>query len=197
MGKGIETLEGQEFAVKVMKHLQSLLVEFQKETGQLFNLEATPGEGASYRLARLDKELYPQIITAGQNEPYYTNSTQLPVYLTDDLFEALDLQDELQTLYTGGTVFHAFLGEQVQDTQALKVLLKRIFSNYKLPYFSFTPTFSVCPDHGYLPGEQFTCPHCGKEAEVWSRIVGYYRPVQNWNRGKREEFKERKSFVIG
>lgn len=197
MGKGIETPEGQEFAVKVMKHLQSLLVEFQKETGQLFNLEATPGEGASYRLARLDKELYPQIITAGQNEPYYTNSTQLPVYLTDDLFEALDLQDELQTLYTGGTVFHAFLGEQVQDTQALKVLLKRIFSNYKLPYFSFTPTFSVCPDHGYLPGEQFTCPHCGKEAEVWSRIVGYYRPVQNWNRGKREEFKERKTFVIG
>ena len=148
MGKGIETLEGQEFAVKVMKHLQSLLVEFQKETGQLFNLEATPGEGASYRLARLDKELYPQIITAGQNEPYYTNSTQLPVYLTDDLFEALDLQDELQTLYTGGTVFHAFLGEQVQDTQALKVLLKRIFSNYKLPYFHLPQRFRYAQTMG-------------------------------------------------
>jgi ribonucleoside-triphosphate reductase len=196
MGKDIGTPEGQEFALKVLDHLRSLLIRFQEETGQMFNLEATPAEGTSYRLAKIDKELYPEIITAGKDTPYYTNSTQLPVNYTDDIFEALDLQDELQTKYTGGTVLHMFTGEKIEDTNALKKLLQRIFTQYKLPYLSFTPTFSICPDHGYIPGEHFTCPHCGKESEVWSRVVGYYRPMQNWNKGKQEEYKERVTYNI-
>lgn len=191
MGKDIGSPEGQAMALKVMDHLRSLLVKYQEETGLLFNLEATPGEGTSYRLAKIDKELYPNIITAGKDVPYYTNSTQLPVNYTADIFEALDLQDQLQTKYTGGTVLHAFLGERIENTAALKKLVERIFTQYRLPYLSITPTFSVCPDHGYIAGEHFTCPYCDKATEVWSRVVGYYRPVQNWNKGKQEEFKER------
>jgi ribonucleoside-triphosphate reductase len=196
MGKNIGTPEGKAFALKVMDHLRLLLVKFQEETGQMFNLEATPAEGTSYRLAKIDKELYPDIITAGKDTPYYTNSTQLPVNYTDDIFEALELQDELQTKYTGGTVLHMFAGERIEDTAALKKLLKRIFTQYRLPYLSFTPTFSVCPDHGYIAGEYFKCPYCGKDSEVWSRIVGYYRPVQNWNKGKQEEYYERITYSL-
>jgi len=196
MGKDIGTPEGRKFALKVLDYLRNLLVKFQEETGQMFNLEATPAEGTSYRLAMIDKELYPSIITAGEDVPYYTNSTQLPVNYTDDIFEALDLQDELQSRYTGGTVFHVFLGEKVDDIRTLKALLRKICHNYKLPYISITPTFSVCKDHGYISGEHFNCPHCEKPTEVWSRIVGYYRPVQNWNRGKQEEYRQRKTYRI-
>lgn len=196
MGKDIGTPEGRKFALKVLDYLRNLLVKFQEETGQMFNLEATPAEGTSYRLAMIDKELYPSIVTAGEDVPYYTNSTQLPVNYTDDIFEALDLQDELQSRYTGGTVFHVFLGEKVDDIRTLKALLRKICHNYKLPYISITPTFSVCKDHGYISGEHFNCPHCEKPTEVWSRIVGYYRPVQNWNRGKQEEYRQRKTYRI-
>ncbi|NLG85661.1 MAG: ribonucleoside triphosphate reductase, partial [Firmicutes bacterium] len=153
-------------------------------------------EGTSYRLAKLDKELYPNIITSGEKEPYYTNSTQLPVNHGWDLFTALQHQDDLQTRYTGGTVFHAFLGEKVTDLTTCEQVIRTVFSHFHLPYFSFTPTFSVCPEHGYLSGEQPQCPHCGADTEVWSRVVGYYRPVKNWNRGKQEEFKERSTFVV-
>ena len=192
----ITTPLGQEMAKAIIDHLRKVLVRFQKETGQMFNLEATPAESTAYRLALLDKELYPDIITAGEKEPYYTNSTQLPVDAPLDLFEALGLQDELQTKYTGGTVFHAYLGERLDDLATCKKIIKRILSNYHLPYVSLTPTFSICEDHGYLNGEQFTCPYCQKETEVWSRVVGFYRPVQNWNKGKEEEYKERKVWSI-
>jgi anaerobic ribonucleoside-triphosphate reductase len=195
-GKNIATPEGREMALQTLDHLRSLLIRFQEETGQMFNLEATPAEGTSYRLALLDKELYPDIITAGKSEPYYTNSTQLPVECTDDVFEALTLQDELQTKYTGGTVFHIYLGEKVENIEALKKLIYRTFSNFRLPYISITPTFSICYTHKYLPGEQPICPYCGAETEIWSRVVGYYRPVQNWNRGKKEEFAQRKVFSV-
>ncbi len=196
-GCDITTGEGQEAANIAIDHLRSLLIRFQEETGQMFNLEATPGEGTSYRLALLDRELYPGIAVSGSVEaPFYTNSTQLPVGHTDDIFEALDLQDDLQCKYTGGTVFHAFLGERIEDVEAAKKLLQRVCERYSLPYVSLTPTFSVCRGHGYLPGEQFLCPYCGQEAEVWSRVVGYYRPVQNWNLGKVQEFNERKMFSL-
>lgn len=194
MGEDIATPQGQVTANVILNHLRKILINFQEETGQMFNLEATPGEGTSYRLALLDKELYPGIITSGEAEPYYTNSTQLPVNYTDDVFEALELQDELQTKYTGGTVFHMFLGEKVENTNACKKLIGNVFHNFKLPYLSITPTFSVCNTHKYLSGEQPLCPHCGEETEIWSRVVGYYRPVQNWNKGKKEEFRERKAF---
>lgn len=196
MGKGIDTPEGQAFAKQVLDYMRSVLIEYQEETDQLFNLEATPAEGTAYRLARLDKEKYPDIITSGENEPYYTNSTQLPVNYTDDLFTALDLQEELQTKYTGGTVFHAFLGERIDDAQTAAKLLRRVMENYRIPYFTLTPTFSVCPDHGYITGEQPTCPQCGQGTEIWSRVVGFYRPVQNWNNGKKEEFKDRLEYVV-
>jgi ribonucleoside-triphosphate reductase len=196
MGKDITTPEGQEMAVKIMDHLRSILVRFQEETDQMFNLEATPAESTTYRLALLDKELYPDIITAGEEEPYYTNSTQLPVGYTDDIVAAIYLQESLQTKYTGGTVFHAFLGERIEDIEVCKKLIKRIFTYFRLPYFSLTPSFSICPNHGYLSGEQFKCPHCGEQTEVWSRIVGYYRPTQNWNKGKQEEFKERVNYSV-
>lgn len=196
MGKGIDTQEGQAFAKQVLDYMRSVLIEYQEETDQLFNLEATPAEGTAYRLARLDKEKYPDIITSGENEPYYTNSTQLPVNYTDDLFTALDLQEELQTKYTGGTVFHAFLGERIDDAQTAAKLLRRVMENYRIPYFTLTPTFSVCPDHGYITGEQPTCPQCGQGTEIWSRVVGFYRPVQNWNNGKKEEFKDRLEYVV-
>ncbi len=196
MGKGIETPEGNAFAIRVMEFLRALMQDFQTETGHSYNLEATPAEGTSYRLAKLDKERYLDIITSGKDVPYYTNSTQLPVGYTDDIIEMVDLQDELQSLYTGGTVQHLYLGERIEDLQTAKLLIQRIFSTYKMPYISLTPTFSVCDEHGYLPGEQFACPHCGAQTEVWSRVVGYLRPVQNFNVGKKEEFKERVKFVV-
>ena len=148
------------------------------------------------RLAQLDKKKYPDIITAGEDAPYYTNSTQLPVGYTDDIFETLDLQDELQCKYTGGTVLHLYLGEQIKDVEIAKQLIRKAFTNYKLPYLSLTPTFSVCPEHGYITGEVFTCPECGKETEVWSRVVGYLRPVQNYHKGKREEYRQRVKYKI-
>ena len=196
MGCDLVSMEGQAFSMEVLEFMRERLVDFQTETGQLFNLEATPAEGTSYRLAKLDKAVYPNIIAAGQgNAPYYTNSTQLPVGCTDDLFAALDIQDDLQVLYTGGTVFHAFLGEQVDDLVALRSLLQTIFNNYHIPYFTVTPTFSVCSAHGYLRGEQAVCPKCGEATEVWSRVVGFYRPVKNWNPGKKSEFEERRTFT--
>jgi ribonucleoside-triphosphate reductase len=198
MGVTIAEKKGIKFALEVLDFMRERLVKYQQETGNLYNLEATPAEGTSYRLALKDKNKYPDIITAGEKEPYYTNSTQLPVNYTDDLFEALKLQDELQTKYTGGTVFHAFLGESISDYRIVKNLIKTIFENFRLPYFTFTPTFSVCPVHGYLEGEHFTCPKCTIEqsCEVYSRIVGYLRPVQQWHKGKQEEFRLRKTFKV-
>jgi len=194
--------QGQKFAVEIMDHLRTLLVETQKETGDIFNLEATPGEGISYSLPLKDKKQHPDIICANESdykngaEPFYSNSTQLPVNYTDDVFEMLSLQDELQTKYTGGTVVHLFLGEQITDTTTVKNLIQTVATNYKLPYFSLTPTFSVCQSHGYIPGEKASCPKCGAETEVYSRVVGYIRPVKNFNKGKLEEFKNRKLYKI-
>lgn len=192
----LTTKEGQKFAIETLNYMRDLIKEIQEETGHYYNLEATPAEGTSYRLAKLDAEKYPDIITSGKNAPYYTNSTQLPVAYTDDIFETLDLQDELQSLYTGGTVLHLYLGEEVKDVEAAKRLIRKVFMKYKLPYISLTPTFSVCNDHGYISGEHYSCPECGADAEVWSRVVGYLRPVQNYNKGKREEYDERKKYVI-
>jgi ribonucleoside-triphosphate reductase len=196
ISEDLTTTNGQDFAMRTLSYMRELLTDIQEETGHFYNLEATPAEGTSYRLAKLDKERYPDIITAGVDTPYYTNSSQLPVGFTDDIFETLDLQDELQSLYTGGTVLHLYLGESIKDIAVAKSLLQKAFTNYKLPYLSLTPTFSVCPEHGYISGEHFKCPSCGKEAEVWSRVVGYLRPVQNYHRGKKEEYKERKKYVI-
>ncbi len=196
MGKDITTQEGQAFAVEIMNYLRDIMIDFQKETGNFYNLEATPAEGTSYRLARLDRQRYPDIIAAGEDVPYYTNSTQLPVGFTDDIFECMELQDELQSLYTGGTVQHLYLGESIKELEVCKNLIKRIFERYKMPYISITPTFSICNTHGYLQGEQFKCPTCGEETEVWSRVVGYLRPVANYNRGKKEEYFLRKKFVL-
>jgi ribonucleoside-triphosphate reductase len=196
LGEGIATEGGREFAIKVLKHMRERVLEFQKETGHIYNLEATPAEGCSYRLARIDKKKYPKIKTAGKKVPYYTNSTWLPVNFTDDVFEALKHQEPLQVLYTGGTIFHAFIGERIEDFEACKKLVRRIAENFRIPYFTITPTFSICPTHGYLVGEHFKCPTCNKPAEVYSRVVGYYRPVQNWNEGKREEFRQRKEYNV-
>ncbi|MEG1436833.1 MAG: ribonucleoside triphosphate reductase, partial [Oscillospiraceae bacterium] len=195
LGKDITTPEGQDFSKRTLDFMRDVITEFQEETGHVYNLEATPAEGTSYSLARLDKKKYPDIITAGTNEPYYTNSTQLPVGFTDDIFETLDLQDELQCKYTGGTVLHLYLGEQIKDIEIAKQLIKKAFTNYKLPYLSLTPTFSICGEHGYLNGEVYTCPECGSETEVWSRVVGYLRPVQNFHKGKQEEYRERVKYV--
>ncbi|HHT38332.1 MAG TPA: ribonucleoside triphosphate reductase [Mollicutes bacterium] len=191
----ITTEKGQKFALKIMDYMREVITEYQ-ESGDLYNLEATPGEGTTYRLAKLDKAQFPDIITAGKNEPYYTNSTQLPVDYTTDLFEVLKLQDELQTKYTGGTVLHGYLGERIHDPEVTKNLIKTVFENYRLPYFSITPTFSTCDEHGYIAGEQFKCPNCGRDTEVWTRVVGFYRPVQAFNNGKFEEFKERLEYVV-
>ena len=192
----LATKQGQAFALKTLQYMRDRLVAYQEATGELFNLEATPAESTSYRLARHDKERYPDIITAGTAEPYYTNSTQLPVMYTNDIFDALDLQEELQRAYTGGTVFHAFLGEAIDDWRTCRDLVKTIAYSYRIPYFTISPTYSICPTHGYLDGEHFSCPVCGSETEVYSRIVGYYRSVRNWNKGKREEYKERKMFAL-
>lgn len=196
MGKGIETEEGREFSVSAMNYLRELLVKFQQETGNVYNLEATPAEGTSYRLALLDTKRYDSIITASDEVPYYSNSTQLPVGYTDDIFEVLELQDELQSLYTGGTVQHLYLGEAVEDIEVCKQLIQKIFSKHKIPYISITPTFSICDSHGYISGEHFSCPECGAETEVWSRVTGYLRPVKNYNIGKKEEYAQRKKFVL-
>jgi len=200
-GKDIATPEGQLFTKKVMDFMRDRLVKFQEETGNNYNLESTPAEGTSYRLARIDKEKHPDIICADEEnirarkaEPFYTNSTQLPVNYTDDVFEALDLQDEIQCKYTGGTVFHTFAGERISDPRAVKSLIKKICTNYHLPYVTFTPTFSICPAHGYLTGEQVACPTCGEECEIYSRVVGYLRPVKQWNKGKKEEYGLRKEY---
>ncbi len=192
----LTTQDGQEFAVRILNYMRDVIKDIQDETGHYYNLEATPAEGTSYRLAKRDKECYPDIITAGGDVPYYTNSSQLPVGFTDDIFETLDLQDELQSLYTGGTVLHLYLGEEIRDPQVAKRLINKIFTKYKLPYISLTPTFSICNNHGYIAGEHFTCPECDDKTEVWSRVVGYLRPVQNYNTGKKEEYKQRKKYVV-
>ena len=195
IGKGIDTAEGTQLMQRVLKHLETLTVRFQEETGNLYNLEATPAEGTSYRLARLDRRQFDNIIASGNGTPYYTNSTALPVGHSDDMFSALEHQDQLQPLYTGGTVFHAFLGEAVSDTAALKAFIVKALTMTKLPFLSVTPTFSVCEDHGYITGEHFECPECQKATEVYTRIVGYYRPVSRFNKGKQAEYKERKCFA--
>ena len=190
--------ETQRFARDVLNHMRERLSDYQEQYGDLYNLEATPAESTAYRFAKHDKEQYPDIITANENgKPYYTNSSHLPVGYSEDIFSALDVQDELQTLYTSGTVFHAFLGEKLPDWKAAAALVRKIAENYKLPYYTMSPTYSVCKNHGYLSGEVYTCPHCGEKTEVYSRITGYYRPVQNWNDGKAQEFKDRKVYNIG
>ncbi len=190
--------ETQKFARDVLNHMRERLSDYQEQYGDLYNLEATPAESTTYRFAKHDKEQYPDIITANENgKPYYTNSSHLPVGYSEDVFSALDVQDELQTLYTSGTVFHAFLGEKLPDWKAAANLVRKIAENYKLPYYTMSPTYSVCKNHGYLAGEQTVCPHCGEKTEVYSRITGYYRPVQNWNDGKAQEFRDRKVYDVG
>ena len=200
MGEGLTGARARAFAEKVLDFMRERLIAYQEETGQLFNLEATPAEGTSYRFALLDHDRYPDIITANAagGDPFYTNSSQLPVDATDDLFEALDWQDNLQTKYTGGTVMHIFVGERLPSIQATKEIVRRVAGRYRLPYFTLTPTFSVCPTHGYLVGEHFTCPKCADEqpCEVYSRVVGYLRPVQQWNKGKLAEYVRRKPFTV-
>ena len=196
--KDLTHAETQQFAKDVLNHMRERLSDYQEKYGDLYNLEATPAESTTYRFAKHDKETYPDIITANENgTPYYTNSSHLPVGYTEDIFSALDVQDELQTLYTSGTVFHAFLGEKLPDWKAAANLVRKIAENYKLPYYTMSPTYSVCRNHGYLTGEQSVCPECGEKTEVYSRITGYYRPVQNWNDGKSQEFKDRKTYDIG
>ncbi|RKX69408.1 ribonucleoside triphosphate reductase [candidate division WOR-3 bacterium] len=201
-GENLATPRSIEFTLRVLDFMREKLIEFQKETGNNFNLEATPAEGTSYRLAKKDKAKFPDIICANEAEfkkgaePFYTNSTQLAVNYTDDLFEALDLQDEIQTRYTGGTVLHIFLGERIKNPLSVKRLVKKICENYRLPYFTFTPTFSICPAHGYLTGEQKRCPRCGRPTEIYSRSVGYLRPVNQWNAGKQAEFRFRKTYRL-
>ena len=203
MGKTVGDPEGRDFTIRALDFMKKKLVEFQEQTGNNYNLEATPAEGTSYRLAQIDKKKYPEILCANEKEccgelgeVFYTNSTQLPVNFTDDIFEALDLQDRIQSQYTGGTVFHTFAGEKIDDPRSVKAFTKRVCENYTLPYFTFTPTFSVCPSHGYIAGEQPACPTCETDCEVYSRVVGYLRPVKQWNRGKQAEFKMRRVFAV-
>jgi len=203
LGRDITTAEGQRFALRVMDFLREAIAGLQQDGGTLFNLEATPGEGTSYRLAMLDKKRFPDIVAANESDvrqqgaaPYYTNSSQLPVGFTDDLFQALSLQDELQCKYTGGTVMHIFLGEQVKDTAVIRNLVRKIAAHHRLPYFTLTPTFSICPSHGYLEGEQPRCSRCSESTEVYSRVVGYLRPVKQWNSGKQAEFGDRKNIRV-
>lgn len=197
LGKDMTDPKTQEFTKKVLNHMRERLSDYQEEYGDLYNLEATPAESTTYRFAKHDVQRYPDIKTANMNgTPYYTNSSHLPVGYTEDIFDALDIQDDLQTLYTSGTVFHAFLGEKLPDWKAAATLVRKIAENYKLPYYTLSPTYSICQDHGYLAGEKFKCPICGGKTEVYSRITGYYRPVQNWNDGKAQEFKDRKVYDI-
>jgi ribonucleoside-triphosphate reductase len=200
LGTNIADKAGLEFSLRVMDFIRGLIAEMQEKSDTVYNLEATPAEGASYHLALLDKKKFPEILCANDDEyqmgasPFYTNSTQLPVNYTDDIFETLTLQDDLQTKYTGGTVLHIYLGEQVSDSEVLKQLIQKIVSNFRLPYFTITPTFSVCPDHGYLNGKQIKCRVCDKDTEIYSRVVGYLRPIKQWNDGKQAEFRMRKAF---
>ena len=198
VGENLTKEKAQKFTKDVLNHMRERLSDYQEQYGDLYNLEATPAESTAFRLAKHDLKHYPEIITAGENDgtPYYTNSSHLPVGYTEDIFTALDIQDELQTLYTSGTVFHAFLGEKLPDWKAAANLVKKIAENYSLPYYTLSPTYSVCKTHGYIQGEQFKCPDCGADTEVYSRITGYYRPVQNWNDGKSQEYKERKVYDI-
>jgi len=203
LGKEITSAEGQQFAREVLEFMRERMAQYQTETGNYYNLEATPAEGTSFRLALKDKKMYPDIMVANESmvqesgvSPYYTNSSHLPVDYTNDIFEMLDLQDGLQTKYTGGTVAHLFIGEEIKDTGAVKALVKTICDNYHLPYFTLTPTFSICPNHGYIAGKVEVCDKCGEQNEIWSRIVGYIRPIQQWNAGKRAEFDDRKSYDI-
>jgi ribonucleoside-triphosphate reductase len=198
LGKDISDPDSLQFTKDVLNHMRERLSDYQEEYGDLYNLEATPAESTAYRLAKHDVARYPDIITATEkgNTPYYTNSSHLPVGYTEDIFEALDIQDELQTLYTSGTVFHAFLGEKLPNWQSAAALVRKIAENYKLPYYTLSPTYSVCKNHGYIEGERYECPHCGEPTEVYSRITGYYRPVQAWNDGKTQEFAERKTYNI-
>lgn len=194
INEGIETENGLNLMIDTLNYLRKLVIEVQEETGNLYNLEATPAEGTSYKLAKLDKKNHEDIISSGEDEPFYTNSTQLPVCATSDPFEALEHQNKLQTLYTGGTVFHTYIGEAVADPKSIKEFLLKAFKFTKIPYISITPTFSICSDHGYIRGEYFSCPKCDKDTEVYTRIVGYYRPVNRWNKGKRSEYFERQVF---
>jgi ribonucleoside-triphosphate reductase len=194
MGSELTDPGAREFAGEILDHMRERLQDYQEETGNLYNLEATPGEGTSYRLAKKDRETLDDIRIPGGEKPYYTNSSQLPVGATDNIFEALDMQDSLQTKYTGGTVFHGFLGEEIRDIDTVRTLVKKITSGYRLPYFTISPTYSICDAHGYISGEKFSCPECGEETEVYSRIVGYYRPLNNWNRGKKKEYHDRITF---
>ncbi len=197
IGKDMTHKETQEFSKEVLNHMRERLSDYQEMYGDLYNLEATPAESTSFRLAKHDRKRYPDIICANENgTPYYTNSSHLPVGYTDDVFSALDIQDELQTLYTSGTVFHTFLGEKLPDWKAAASIVRKISENYRLPYYTLSPTYSVCRDHGYIAGEKYSCPMCGKETEVYSRITGYYRPVKNWNDGKSQEYKDRKTYDI-
>jgi len=195
LGKSLKSKEGKEFTIEVLNFMRDVLAKFQEDTGNIYNLEATPAESTAYRFARIDKELYPDVITAGKDEPYLTNSTQLGVDETEDAIEAVEHQNEIQHLYTGGTIFHTFLGEAMSNGDSAKALVKKIAENTKLPYFTLTPTFSVCKEHGYIKGEQTHCEKCGSETEIYSRIVGYFRPVRNWNVGKKEEFKDRLEYA--
>ncbi len=196
--KGLGDSKSLQFTKDVLNHMRTKLSDYQELYGDLYNLEATPAESTAYRFAKHDKKRFPDIITANERggTPYYTNSSHLPVNYTSDIFEALDIQDELQTLYTSGTVFHTFLGEKLTDWKAAATLVKKIADNYKLPYYTISPTYSVCPNHGYLAGEVKNCPECGERTEIYSRITGYYRPVQNWNDGKVQEFEDRKTYQV-
>jgi len=202
LGVSMGDQKGRAFGLEILDFMREALVEYQKESGNLYNLEASPAEGTSYRLAKKDTVKYPDIIVANEDayragaEPYYTNSSQLPVSYTDDIFESLNLQDELQIKYTGGTAIHLFIGEKIDDFRTVTAIIRKICSQYRLPYFSLTPTFSICPNHGYLTGKKNICPECGVECEVYSRVVGYLRPVKQWNVGKRAEFAERKMFTV-
>ena len=203
MDTDIASDEGKAFSLETMDFMRDRMKKFQKETGNNYNLEATPAEGTSYRLAKLDKETYSSIKCANDYDfyskgayPFYTNSTQLPINHTDDIFEVLDHQDELQAKYTGGTVVHIYAGERIHEIENIKNLVKKVCNNYHLPYFTFSPTFSTCPNHGYLAGEHFKCPDCNSECEVYSRVVGYIRPVKQWNEGKKTEFEKRKTYIV-
>ncbi|NLZ81956.1 MAG: ribonucleoside triphosphate reductase, partial [Clostridiales bacterium] len=196
LGENMTSNKTQEFTKDVLNHMRERLSDYQEKYGDLYNLEATPAESTTYRLAKHDRKRWADIITAGSigDTPYYTNSSNLPVEFTEDVFDALDIQDELQTLYTSGTVFHAFLGEKLPDWKSAAKFVRTIAENYKLPYYTMSPTYSICKNHGYITGEEFTCPTCGERTEVYSRITGYYRPVQNWNEGKVQEYKNRKLY---
>jgi ribonucleoside-triphosphate reductase (formate) len=201
LGENIATARGKAFAERTLDFMRDVLVKFQQESGNNYNLEATPAEGVSYRLARMDKDMYPELRRDGPQEmtnaePFYSNSTHLPVHQTDDIFEVFDHQDSLQTRYTGGTVIHVFVGERIENTDAVKTFVKTVCEKYSLPYFTISPTFSVCPSCGYIAGEHVHCPKCENECEVYSRIVGYLRPVNQWNKGKKSEFLQRKTYDV-